>query len=101
MKMEVINGRETVESWVKRKFHKQEKSPSIDVVAWWRSETGFGSRLNPALVHKLLRRCTNEEIKELKNFLQQKVESSRFLVDAYQRQLNAVEAFCQSLNIQA
>ncbi|MDO5386543.1 MAG: hypothetical protein Q4F75_04660 [Pseudomonadota bacterium] len=97
MKIEVINGQETVASWMKR--HYETVSREEDIVAWWKSKTYFGTTLQPARVFTILRQCDNLELKALRNYLQEKVEASQFLKPQYQRELNAVNDYCRKQNI--
>lgn len=97
MKIEVINGQETVASWVRR--HYEVPSHEEDVVAWWKFKTHFGTTLQPAYIFTILCQCDNLELKELRNYLQKKVEVSKFLKPQHQRELNAVNDYCRKRNI--
>lgn len=97
MKIEVINGQETVASWVKR--HYETPSHEEDVVAWWKSKTHFGTTLQPAYIFTILRQCDYLELKELRNYLREKIETSQFLKPQYQRELNAVNDYCRKQNL--
>ena len=77
MKIDVINGQETVASWVRR--HYEVPSHEEDIVAWWKSKTHFGTALQPAYIFTILRQCDYLELKELRNYLQEKVETSQIL----------------------
>lgn len=94
MKIEVIDGRETVASWVKRNF--ETVTPEENVVAWWKSQTHYGTNLQPEHVHAILSECHRFELKKLRSYLEEKVETSQFLKPQHQRELNAVNDYCRS-----
>lgn len=92
--MEIVNGRETVASWQKRTWCPVNKKENV--VNRWKRNTCYGRLLAPAHVAQLLKRCSSDELKALKRFLQEKAENSRFLSADYQRELSAVMNYCRT-----
>ena len=94
MNMEIVNGRETVESWQRRTWCSVNKKENV--VNRWRRATGYGRLLAPAHVAQLLKRCSSNELNALKRFLQEKTQNSRFMSADYQRELTAVMNYCRT-----
>ena len=96
MNIEIVNGRETVESWQKRIWCPVEKKENV--VSHWKRGTGYGRFLAPAHITQLLRRRSSNELNALKRYLQENAENSRFLSADYRREFAAVMDYCRRHN---
>lgn len=63
MKIVVVNGRETVESW---KLRQVPLSPETDLLYWWKRKLDYGRSVSYEKIAGLLRFLSKEQVERIK-----------------------------------
>ncbi len=99
MKIIVMNGRETVESW---KLRQNPLSPETDLLYWWKRKLDYGKSVSYEKIAGLLCLLSREQVERIKEEAERyagKDIGDRIFQAERKRELDYIQRFLQSASL--